>query len=50
MFLIRAKINVANYITIVRYFGPPLSSRARDFGRMKGKGKPAQTHLAAKLK
>ncbi len=32
MFLIRAKINVANYITVVRHFlDPPKLSRARDF-------------------
>ncbi len=32
-----------NDITVVRHFlDPPLPSRARDFGRMKGKGKPAE--------
>jgi hypothetical protein len=42
MFLIRAKVNVANYITLYFTLDPPMPSRARDFGRMKGKGKPAE--------
>ncbi len=32
-----------NYITAVRHFlDPPMPSRARDFGRMKGQRKPAE--------
>ncbi len=44
MFLTRAKIIGDNYITVVRHFlDPPLPSCARDFGRMKGKVKPAES-------